>query len=147
MGREIKLRATSYCSRSRFCTRVARVKFSVASLTNSLNSRSRSLYWGREAPSLKFTTWRVIYRMADARHKWLKIRLTPLEFINFNRNGIRLPRETFSISKAKTQTLCDEQTRRNLICLYVYFYRLYSVVRASVNFRSFSTIHISSFHY
>ena len=35
--------------------------------------------------------------MADARHKWLKIRLFPLEFINFNRNGIRLPGEAFSI--------------------------------------------------
>ena len=29
-------------------------------------------------------------------------RTYPLEFINFNRNGIRLPREAFSISKAKT---------------------------------------------
>ena len=28
MGREIRLRASSYCSRSRFCTRLARVKFS-----------------------------------------------------------------------------------------------------------------------
>ena len=33
------------------------------------------------------------------------IELILLEFINFNRNGIRLPRETFSISKAKTLKL------------------------------------------
>ena len=43
MGREIRLRATSYCSRSRFCTRLVRVTFSVV-LSNSLNSRSRSLF-------------------------------------------------------------------------------------------------------
>ena len=33
------------------------------------------------------------------------IELISLEFINFNRNGIRLPREAFSISKAKTLKL------------------------------------------
>ena len=31
--------------------------------------------------------------------------LIPLEFINFNRNGSLLPREAFSISKAKTLKL------------------------------------------
>ena len=31
--------------------------------------------------------------------------LIPLEFINFNRNGILLPREAFSVSKAKTLKL------------------------------------------
>ena len=31
--------------------------------------------------------------------------LIPLEFINFNRNGSLLPRQTFSISKAKTLKL------------------------------------------
>ena len=47
MGREIRLRATSYCSRSRFFTQLVRVTFSVV-LSNSLNSRSCSLFSGRE---------------------------------------------------------------------------------------------------
>ena len=33
------------------------------------------------------------------------IELNAVEFNNFNRNGIRLPREAFSISKAKTLKL------------------------------------------
>ena len=47
------------------------------------------------------------------------IELIPLEFINFNRNNIHLPREAFSLSKVKT--LCNEQMQRNSICLYFIF--------------------------
>ena len=63
------------------------------------------------------------------------IELIPLEFINFNRNGIRLPREAFSNSKAKTLKFYAMNRREEtFICLYFYFY---SAFCTSFNFQSF----------
>ena len=46
--------------------------------------------------------FRSFYFLVLAIQSTIMIELIPLDFINFNRNGIRLPREAFSISKAKT---------------------------------------------
>ena len=46
--------------------------------------------------------FRSFYSLVPAIQSTTVIELILLEFINFNRNGIRLPREAFSISKAKT---------------------------------------------
>ena len=45
--------------------------------------------------------FRSFYSLVLAIQSTTVIELIPLEFINFNRNDIRLPREAFSISKAK----------------------------------------------
>ena len=43
-----------------------------------------------------------IILLSSSGHSIYNSELISLEFINFNRNGILLPREAFSISKAKT---------------------------------------------
>ena len=54
------------------------------------------------------------------------IELISLEFIKFNRNSIRLPRETFSISKAKTlKPYAMNRCEKTIVCsifivLFVY---------------------------
>ena len=50
-------------------------------------------------------TFKSFYSLVLAIQSTTVIELNDLEFINFNRNGIRLPREAFSISKAETLKL------------------------------------------
>ena len=50
-------------------------------------------------------TFRSFYSLVLAIQSTTVIELISLEFINFNRNGTRLPREAFYISKAKTLKL------------------------------------------
>ena len=50
-------------------------------------------------------TFRSFYSLVLAFQSTTVIELIPLEFINFNRKSIRLPREAFFISKAKTLKL------------------------------------------
>ena len=59
-----------------------------------------------------------------------------LEFINFNRNGIRLPREAFSISKAKTLKLYAIRTVAKKLNLFI-FPVPFVCFCTSFNFRSF----------
>ena len=82
--------------------------------------------------------------MADVRHKWLKIRLIPLEFINFNRNGIRLPREAFSISKAKTLKLYAMNGPEETYSVYMSIFTL-SFVHL-LTFQVFQPFPLSFFH-
>ena len=56
-------------------------------------------------------TFRSFYSLILAIQSATVIEIISLEFINFNRNGIRLPREEFSISKAKTLKLYSMNRR------------------------------------
>ena len=57
-------------------------------------------------------TFRPFYSLVLAIQSTTVRELIPLEFINFNRNGICLPREAFSISQAKTLKLYAMNTNR-----------------------------------
>ena len=60
----------------------------------------RDCYYVRKH-TMRFT-FRSFYSLVLTIQSTTVIEFIPLEFINFNRNGIRLPREAFSISRAKT---------------------------------------------
>ena len=66
------------------------------------------------------------------------IGLIPLEFINFNRNGIRLPREAISISKAKTLKPYAMNRREETLSVYISIFIVpFVCFCTSFNFRIF----------
>ena len=80
-------------------------------------------------------TFRSFYSLVLAIQSTTVTELTSLEFINFNRNGIRLPREALSISKAKTLKLYAMNRREENLSVYMSVF--YSVFCTYLTFEVF----------